>query len=186
MARWAGLRRGARTVGSAAIRAATPTSNRSTNSVARGSVRSALSAAANAGNTDALDYVEVKTGATWAKDAWSIRITNYWSPDFANAFGDSDAIEGQLGYTFSKKLFNFFTPTISGGAGYQALDKIANDYTYWNAGLTLGFMDHWSVDVRYWDTSYSTTECGTYVFAATGFRSPNCDATVVGTLKAVF
>ena len=33
------------------------------------------------------------------------------------------------------------------------------DYTYWNAGLTLGFMDHWSADVRYFDTDYSDAEC---------------------------
>jgi uncharacterized protein (TIGR02001 family) len=138
------------------------------------------------GSNSLLDYFELKTGATYAKGPWSLRVTNYWSPDFANAFNDGDAIEGQLGYAFSGKLFNFFSPSVSGGVGFQALEKIANDYTYWNAGLTLGFMEHWSVDVRYSDTSYSTTECGTYVFAATGFRSNNCDATVVGTVKAVF
>ena len=30
---------------------------------------------------------------------------------------------------------------------------------YWNAGLTLGFMNHWSADIRYYDTDYSEEEC---------------------------
>jgi uncharacterized protein (TIGR02001 family) len=135
--------------------------------------------------SNGLDFFELKTGASTTMGQWSLRVTNYWAPDFAAAFGNSDAIEGQLGYAFKGKLFNFFSPTISGGVGYQALDKIADDYTYWNAGLTLDFMDHWSFDVRYWDTSYSEAQCGVYVGTAPG-RSDNCVATVVGTVKAVF
>lgn len=128
------------------------------------------------------DYVEVKTGATYAQGPWSLGVTNYWSPDFANAFGNSDAIEGALGYTFGRKLFNFFTPSVSGLIGFQSFEEVADDYTYWNAGLTLGFMEHWSVDARYWDTDYSDAECFTYV----GFPGSHCDARVVGTVKAVF
>ena len=30
-----------------------------------------------------------------------------------------------------------------------------HDYTYWNAGLTLGFLEHWSADIRYYDTTYN-------------------------------
>ena len=53
---------------------------------------------------------------------------------------------------------------------------MAGDYTYWNAGLTLGFWDkpNLSVDVRYWDTDYGAG-CGTL-----------CDSRAVGTLKATF
>jgi len=133
------------------------------------------------GANDAIGYFELKTGATWAKDAWTVRVTNYWSPDNFQFFGDSDAIEGQVGYAFSGKLFNFFSPSVSGGVGFQAYEQNANDYVYWNAGLTLGFLDHWSVDVRYWDTDYNSAEC----LAQSGGRS-NCDARAVGTLKAVF
>jgi uncharacterized protein (TIGR02001 family) len=130
-----------------------------------------------------LDYFELRTGATWAGGPWSITVTNWWSPDNFQLGTQSDAIEGSVGYTFNNKLFNFFTPTISGGVGYQGFEHtdILPDYTYWNGGLTLGFMDHWSVDVRYWDTTYSEAEC----FTNTGVRSA-CDARVVGTLKAVF
>jgi uncharacterized protein (TIGR02001 family) len=133
------------------------------------------------GDTDELDYFELKTGATLAAGAWNLRITNWWSPDWFQVAGSSDAIEGQLGYTFTGKIFNFFTPTISGGAGFQGFDKTYADYTYWNAGLTLGFMEHWSVDARYWDTDLSDADC----IPLSGFKS-GCDARVVGTVKAVF
>jgi hypothetical protein len=55
------------------------------------------------------------------------------------------------------------------------------DYTYWNAGLTLGFLEHWSADVRYWDTDANDTVCTAY-----SFLPDNCDERIVGTLKAVF
>jgi uncharacterized protein (TIGR02001 family) len=128
-----------------------------------------------------LDYFELKTGASWTGGQWSLGVTNYWSPDNFNTFGDSDAIEGSVAYAFKGKLFNFFSPSVSGLVGFQSYEDIASDYTYWNAGLTLGFMEHWSADVRYWDTDYSDTDC----FVNSGVRS-GCDARVVGTIKAVF
>ena len=131
-------------------------------------------------NDPELDYFEAKTGATWTGGQWTLRVTNYWSPDNFNLLGDSDAIEGGVGYAFKGKLFNFFSPSVSGLFGFQSYEEIS-DYTYWNAGLTMGFMEHWSADVRYWDTDYSETDC----FINSGVRSA-CDARVVGTLKAVF
>ena len=88
---------------------------------------------------------------------------------------------GQLAYAFQGKLFNFFSPTVSGLFGYQTFEDIAPDYTYWNAGLTLGFWDHYSFDVRYWDTDVSATDC-----VILSFERGGCDARAVGTLKAVF
>ena len=134
------------------------------------------------GATD-LDYFELKTGATWASGSWGVSVTNYWSPDNFQLGTQSNAIEGGVGYTFNSKLFNFFTPTVSGLVGYQGFEhtNILPDYTYWNAGLTLGFLEHWSADIRYWDTTYNEVEC----FTNTGVRSA-CDGRVVGTLKAVF
>jgi uncharacterized protein (TIGR02001 family) len=131
--------------------------------------------------TDELDYFELKTGAAYTKGAWTLGVTNYWSPDNFQTFGNSDAIEGSVAYAFSGKLFNFFSPTISGGVGFQSYEEIASDYTYWNAGLTLGFMEHWSADVRYWDTDYNDAEC---FIQSSGFN--NCHGRVVGTIKAVY
>jgi Bacterial protein of unknown function (Gcw_chp) len=79
------------------------------------------------------------------------------------------------------KLFNFFTPSISGTVGFQSYEDIASDYTYWNAGLTLGFLEHWSADIRYYETDYNADEC----FVNSGGRN-NCDARAVGTIKATF
>jgi uncharacterized protein (TIGR02001 family) len=128
-----------------------------------------------------IDYFEFKTAATYTKGAWTLAVANYWSPDNFQFFGDSDAIEGSVGYAFSGKIFNFFSPTISGLVGFQSYEENADDYTYWNAGLTLGFMEHWSADVRYFDTDYNDAEC----LAQSG-GAHNCDSRVVGTLKAVF
>jgi len=127
------------------------------------------------------NFFELKTGASWTGGAWTLGVINYWAPDYTQTLGNSDAIEGALAYAFSGKLFNFFSPTISGGVGFQSYDKIASDYTYWNFGLTLGFLDHWSADVRYYDTDYSQADC----FTQSGGRN-NCDARVVGTIKATF
>jgi uncharacterized protein (TIGR02001 family) len=128
------------------------------------------------------DYFELKTGASYTKGAWTLGVTNYWSPEYFGEVGDSDAIEGAVAYAFSGKLFNFFSPTVSGGVGYWWFDTLTTDYTYWNAGLTLGFMEHWSADVRYYDTDLGTASCLTF----TAVSGNLCDARVVGTIKAVF
>jgi uncharacterized protein (TIGR02001 family) len=133
-----------------------------------------------------LDYFEAKASAAYTTGNWTIGIGDWWSPDNFQVFGNSNAIEGNLAYAFSGKLFNFFAPTLSGIFGYQTYEDIASDYIYWNAGLTLGFMDHYSVDVRYWDTDYSKTECSIQSGNATSSGRNNCDARVVGTFKAVF
>jgi uncharacterized protein (TIGR02001 family) len=128
-----------------------------------------------------LDYFELKTGASWTGGAWTLAVNNYWSPDNFQVFGNSDAIEGTVAYAWTGKLFNFFAPSISGTVGFQSYEDIASDYTYWNAGLTLGFLEHWSADIRYYDTDYNADEC----FVNSGGRN-NCDARAVGTIKATF
>jgi uncharacterized protein (TIGR02001 family) len=130
---------------------------------------------------NSIDYFELKTGASWTGGKWTLSVANYWSPDNFGLGVDSNATEGGVEYAFSGKLFNFFSPSISGLIGYQSYEAIVPDYTYWNAGLTLGFMERWSADIRYWDTSYSDAEC---VINSGG--SSNCDARVVGTIKATF
>jgi uncharacterized protein (TIGR02001 family) len=128
-----------------------------------------------------IGYFEAKAGASYTTGQWTFGINDYWSPDNFQVFGNSNAIEGSIAYAFKGKLFNFFSPTISGGLGFQSYEEVASDYTYWNAGLTLGFMTNFSIDARYYDTDYDEAEC----FIQSGGRN-NCDARAVGTLKAVF
>lgn len=132
--------------------------------------------------TNNIDYFELKTGASWTGGNWTLGIANYWSPDYAQTGLESDALEGSVAYAFSGKLFNFFSPTISATVGEQWYESPIPDYTYWNAGLTLGFLDHWSADIRYYDTAdYSRADC----FALIG-NTNACDARVVGAVKATF
>ncbi len=122
------------------------------------------------------DYFELKTGASYTfGEAFTVGITNYWSPEFSGELGNADALELSGEYAFASKLFNFFSPSVSALVGWQWIDQ-ATDYTYWNAGLTLGFMDNWSADIRYWDTDLSGCTSGVF----------SCDARVVGTLSASF
>jgi hypothetical protein len=133
------------------------------------------------GANNVLDYFEAKTGASWTTGAWTLAVNNYWSPDNFQVADNSDAIEGTIAYAWTGKLWNFFTPSISGTFGFQAYEEAFHDYTYWNAGLTLGFLEHWSADIRYYDTDYNADEC----FVNSGGRN-NCDARAVGTIKATF
>jgi uncharacterized protein (TIGR02001 family) len=132
-----------------------------------------------------IDYFELKTGIKWAGGNWTLVVNNYWSPDYSGLDFDSNATDGTVTYAFNGKLFNFFSPSVSAQLGYQSYEDLLADYTYWNAGLTLGFMEKWSADIRYWDTSYSDSECGFFLATPSGVSS-GCDARVVGTLSATF
>jgi len=128
-----------------------------------------------------IDYFEALGGATWTSGAWTLGFKDYWSPDNFQFFGQSNAIEGSVAYAFTSKLWNFFTPSISGTVGFQSYEYNADDYVYWNAGLTLGFLERWSADIRYYDTNYSKADC----FINSGGRD-NCDARAVGAIKPTF
>lgn len=131
------------------------------------------------------DYVELKTGASYTfMDALTVGVTNYWTPEFFGETGDGDALELGAEYAFGNKLFNFFSPSVSGLIGWQWVDLASPDYTYWNVGLTLGFMDNWAADVRYWDTDLSSGPTGGC--ASFNGGPNNCDARVVGTISASF
>jgi uncharacterized protein (TIGR02001 family) len=135
------------------------------------------------GANSSVDYFELKSAVAWASTSsqWSFLINDYWSPDNSQVFGNSNAIEGTIGYALKNKWWNFFSPSISGTVGFQSYEEVASDYVYWNAGLTLGFLNHWSADVRYYDTDYSKNECA----IQNGNRN-GCDARAVGTLKVTF
>ena len=130
---------------------------------------------------DDIGYFEAWGGASWTGGAWTLSVNDYWSPDNAQFFGESNAIEGTVKYEWTWKLWNFFTPSVSGAVGFQSYDVNADDYTYWNAGLTLTFLEHWSADIRYYDTDYNSDQC----LAQSGGRN-NCDARAVGYIKAKF
>jgi len=122
------------------------------------------------------DYVEFLTGASYTfGDALTLGITNNWTPDNFGETGDANAVEGTAEYAFSNQLFNFFSPSVSGGVGYQWFEA-GGSYTWWHTGVSLGFMDNFSADIRYWDTDISGCTSGLF----------SCDSRVVGSVSASF
>jgi uncharacterized protein (TIGR02001 family) len=128
-----------------------------------------------------IDYLELTMSAARTFDRLTLSIGNWWSPDNFGLGIQSNAIELSAAYAFDRKLWNFFTPSISAGIGWQWYEAMVPDYTYWNAGMTLGFLERWSADLRYYDTDYNRTAC----VMSTG-RKNNCDARLVGAIKATF
>ncbi len=127
-----------------------------------------------------LDYFELKTGASYSfSDSLTVAVANWWTPDYSGEIGDGNALEISTEYVFASKLFGLFTPSVSALLGWQW--TTVEDFTYWNAGLTLGFMDNWSADIRYWDTDLNETGCTNFIGAA-----DNCDGRVIGTVTAAF
>ena len=128
-----------------------------------------------------LDYFELKTGATCTRREADCRhhqlLVAGIRPERGTSMRSKDrsAMPSPASSSISSR------PPSAAWSAANGSTRIIADYTYWNAGLTLGFMEHWSLDVRYWDTDLNDADCITY----TGARS-SCDARVVGTLKAVF
>jgi uncharacterized protein (TIGR02001 family) len=138
-----------------------------------------------------LDYVELKAGANteiW-KDA-TIGLTVFYSPDYTLETGS--VWTGELAFAQVFPKVSIFTPTFSALLGYQNGDAVSyatlvgngdSDYWYWNAGLTLGFHEKFSLDFRYWDSSLSQNAGGSGWCEGAIFQ---CDERFVGTLKFTF
>jgi uncharacterized protein (TIGR02001 family) len=126
-----------------------------------------------------VDYFEVKAGAS--TDVWrggTVGATVFYSPDYTGGTGPVTTLEGTISQVLPK--FSIFSPTVSATLGHSFFSDETHhfdpSYTYWNAGLTLGFRDKWSVDLRYWDTNNE------------GFCEENfqCDSRFVASVKYTF
>lgn len=125
-----------------------------------------------------LDYFELKTGVSRTFfDKLAVYLNNYWSPNNTLETGNNDVLEFGAGWSFEK--WWIFSPTLSGVVGHQwgELSEGGFDYTYWNVGLSLGFAEKFTADIRYWDADASFCQ-------VSGLFS--CEERVVGTIKAVF
>ena len=141
------------------------------------------------------NYVELKLGASG--EVWkggTLGGTVYYSPDYTLETGNVWTFEG----TFAQELpkFGMFTPTISGTLGYQVghdasyISLIGNgddNYLYWNAGLTLGFLEKWSLDLRYWDSNLGSNAGGkSFCDGSTNGGHLQCDSRFVASLKFTY
>jgi uncharacterized protein (TIGR02001 family) len=153
-----------------------------------------------------VNYFELKVGASSAiwKDG-TVGVTVYWSPDYQLESGSTWTFEGNFTQTFHKfqALRREWTPSFSATVGYQVNDdnKLRangstsyqttfgngdDSYWYWNAGLSFGFLEKWSIDFRYWDTSLKNASVltpGTSFCRASTFQ---CDERFVATLKFAY
>jgi uncharacterized protein (TIGR02001 family) len=120
-----------------------------------------------------IDYAELKVGASgevW-KDG-TLGVTVYYSPDYIFESGTTWTVEA--GVTQALPKFHMFSPTVSALIGYtkNEHDNFINgddNYTYWNAGLTLGFHDRWAIDLRYWDTNIDHCDNGLFDLCGSRF-----------------
>jgi uncharacterized protein (TIGR02001 family) len=139
-----------------------------------------------------LDYFEFKAGAKYKPiDPLTIGTFVFFTPEGTNKTGQVWTFEGSVEYVFPK--FHVVTPSISALIGYQTGEDARynlvtangrDNYTYWNAGLTLGVGDNLSFDVRYWDTNIANNSSTAKNFC-TG-AALQCDERVVGTVKVTF
>jgi uncharacterized protein (TIGR02001 family) len=142
------------------------------------------------------DYLELKVGASGdiSKDG-TVGVTVFYSPEYQYEAGAVWTIEGQFTQVFPKfkALHREWTPSFSALLGYQAAASnnavyinnvtLDNDnYLYWNAGVTFGFLEKWSLDFRYYDTNIDRTaaagNCTVTLFS--------CSQHYVATLKFTY
>jgi uncharacterized protein (TIGR02001 family) len=138
-----------------------------------------------------LNYVELKVGGSgeiW-KDG-TLGVTVFYSPDYQLETGPVWTVETSFAQVLPK--VGMFTPTFSALVGYQQGDDAGyrvgfgngdDNYVYWNVGLTLGFLEKWSLDLRYWDTNIDNNGL------ANGFCKGavlQCDERFVATLKFTY
>ncbi len=142
-----------------------------------------------------LDYFELKAGVS--AEAWkdaTLGLTVFYSPEYTNETGAVYTVEGAFTQVMPK--LRDITPTFGATLGYQAGDDLrykaligngSDNYLYWNVGVTLGFHEKFSIDLRYWDTDIKNNN------AAGGFangfctgRTFGCDERFVGTAKVTF
>ena len=94
------------------------------------------------------NLIELKAGAEFSPIKNLTLTPVYWYvPDQDNA-DSASTIEGTAAYELP--AVGIFTPTVSGLVGWTE-NFGADEYTYWNAGLSLA-VEKFTFDFRYWDT----------------------------------
>jgi uncharacterized protein (TIGR02001 family) len=122
-----------------------------------------------------VDYFEFKVGASG--EIWkggTLSGTVFYSPEYTFSTGEVWTYE--IGFSQALPKLGMFSPTFSalyGHSDFQDLGFLS--YSYWNAGVTLGFMEKWSLDLRYWGSDNDGFAAG-----------PLGDDRFVGTLKFTY
>jgi uncharacterized protein (TIGR02001 family) len=143
-----------------------------------------------------LNYLELKVGAS--AEIWkggTLGVTVFWSPEYQLESGSTWTVETGFTHVFPKfnAIHRDWTPSFSALLGWQINEGNASykftygngddSYLYWNVGFTLGFLDKWSLDFRYWDTNLSSNTGGSAFCRGQTFQ---CDERFVATLKFTY
>jgi len=98
------------------------------------------------------DFIELKAaGSTEVWKGGTLGGAVFYSPEYTFNTGAVSTLEGTLSQALP--TFSIFTPTFTATVGRSFFhDEDDFSYTYWNAGVTLGFLEKWSLDLRYWDS----------------------------------
>jgi uncharacterized protein (TIGR02001 family) len=119
------------------------------------------------------DYGELFAKADYTvNDMITLGARVFFAPDFSQSGNTATWIAGGARVALPHD-FSFYA-----GIGYQFFeDPDAFEQLAWTAGLSKSF-DELTLDVRYWDTDLSGSEC----VVRSGFAD-GCDARVVGTIS---
>ena len=118
-----------------------------------------------------IDFLEAKSAGS--AEIWkggTLGAAVYYSPEYTYNFGDVATYEAAFAQELPK--IGIFSPTFSATYGYSDFFDVGDaSYAYWNAGVTLGFREKWSFDLRYSDSdnagSFASTDLSDERFFAT-------------------
>lgn len=143
------------------------------------------------------DYVELKAGVSGSPvDKLTLGGVVFYSPEYTSKQGEVWTLEGTAAFELPK--IGSAVPTISALVGYQVGDfsaakfgagaatfvtaNGADDYVYWNIGLSLA-IDKLTLDFRYWDTDIANTSGVTGLSSFCTGATFQCDERFVFTAK---
>lgn len=108
-------------------------------------------------NPFSYEYAEFQASLSHSVGDVTLSAELNYSPDYFNETGTAVALAGGLEVAVIDDL------SASGHVGYQWIDNNflfgTPDYVYWDVGLTLSFLDHFSLDARYVGTDMSAVDC---------------------------
>lgn len=95
--------------------------------------------------TGELDFFEIKlANSLQVTEQFSLTATAFYSPDYTGELGQAWTFEGGA----ELKLPRDFK--LSGAVGTTQFENAAlDDYTYWNVGMSVDFMEKFTLDARY-------------------------------------
>jgi uncharacterized protein (TIGR02001 family) len=149
------------------------------------------------------DYWEVygKVGYEAIKDRLTVGATVFYSPSWLNTGGDGlyAAVNAKVNlpsFNLNVGLINEVTWYASGEYGHYWLGTADNttftafdlpDYSTWNVGVAFGFAKVFTLDLRYYDTDLSKSDCFLLSGDVRGSNTETsrlCGSAFIATLKA--